>query len=61
MIEIKVNEDGRAAVQALCDVALKASGIANLGAVNQILTAVVLTEPAEKDEDENDEDENDEE
>ncbi len=55
MIEIKVNEEGREAVQALCNVALKASGIANLGAVNQILTAVVLTEPAEDDKEKDDE------
>ena len=37
---IRVDQEGREAIQQLCDVALRVNGIANLEGVNTILRAV---------------------
>ena len=39
---IQVDQEGRSAIQQLCDIALKSAGVQNLNPVNKILRSVVL-------------------
>ena len=45
-MRIIVDGDGRLAINQLCDVALKAGGIANLNSITQILASTVEEKPA---------------
>ena len=39
---IQVDQEGRSAIQQLCDIALKSAGVQNLNPVNTILRSVML-------------------
>lgn len=41
-MKILVDQEGRRAVEQLCDIALKSAGVRNLDAVNEILASILL-------------------
>ena len=44
-MKIQTDPEGRKAIEALCDVALKAGGIKNLAGITQVLTSIRMIKP----------------